>query len=201
MARAELVRAKRATTRFSIRELGPRTWRDFAQIVGKHNGVWGGCWCVTFHRRPGERYGTPAHNAALKERLVLAGRSHAALVYDGTQIVGWCQFGPPAELPGRMTGYGKLGLDLPDWRIPCFFVDRDRRRDGVAKAALRGALRIIAAKGGGTVDGYPISVRGKSYSSSFLWGGTESMFAEVGFSLVGRLGTSKVVMRKVVRSR
>lgn len=185
-------------TRLSVKELGPKTWTDFAQIVEKHNGVWGGCWCVSFH---GISNGTEAGNRALKERLVMAGQTHAALVYDGDQVVGWCQFGPPAELPRRTSGYHKLGLNMPDWRIPCFFVDRDRRKDGVAKAALAGALRIIADKGGGTVDGYPISVRGKPYSSSFLWGGTESMFADKGFRVVGHLGTSKVVMRKMVRSR
>ena len=97
-----------------------------------------------------------------------------------------------------MTGYEKLGLDPPDWRIPCFFVDRDRRRVGVAKAALEGALRIIASRGGGTVDAYPISVHGKPYGSSFLWSGTESMFVDAGFRRMGRLGSSKVVVRKVV---
>jgi GNAT superfamily N-acetyltransferase len=100
-----------------------------------------------------------------------------------------------------MGGYDKLGVAPPDWRITCFFVDRDRRREGIAEAALEGALRMIAAKGGGTVDGYPIATRGKPYSSSFLWGGTESMFAEVGFRPLGHLGTSKLVMRKAVRRR
>ncbi len=76
---------------------------------------------------------------------------------------------------------------------------------GVAGAALVGALGLIAARGGGTVDGYPIALpRGKPYSSSFLWGGgTESMFAELGFRPLGSLGTSKrvMVMRKIVRAR
>jgi len=89
----------------------------------------------------------------------------------------------------------------PDWRITCFFVDRDHRREGVAKTALEGALRIIATKGGGTVDGYPIDTRGKPYSSSFLWGGTEPMFADLGFRPLGARGTSKWMMRKVVPSR
>ncbi len=188
-------------TRFAVRELGPETWPDFVRIVEKHNGVWGGCWCVAFHHPTGKTTGTPAENRALKEMLVRAGQSHAALVYQGPEVVGWCAFGPPSELPGRMSGFRRLGLALPDWRIPCFFVDRDRRRSGVAKAALAGALRIIAAKGGGTVDGYPNALRGRTYSSSFLWGGTESMFAAAGFRVVGRLGPSKVVMRKAVRRR
>ncbi len=187
--------------RFTVRELEPETWPDFARIVEKHNGVWGGCWCVSFHHPTGKGTGTAAGNRALKERLVRAGQTHAALVYDGDDVVGWCQFGPPAEIPGRMSGFKRLGLALPDWRIPCFFVDRERRRSGVAKAALAGALQIIAANGGGSVDAYPLSLRGKPYSSSFLFGGTETMFAAAGFKVVGRLGPSKVVMRKRVRGR
>jgi GNAT superfamily N-acetyltransferase len=97
-----------------------------------------------------------------------------------------------------MTGYGKLRMALPDWRITCFFVDRDRRKAGIAKAALAGALQMIAARGGGTVDAYPSDIRGKSTSSSFLWGGTASMFEDAGFRVIGHLGTTKVVMRKVI---
>ncbi len=187
--------------RLSVRELGPVTWPDFVRIVEKHNGVWGGCWCLTFHLTPGRPTRGAAPRRAAKERLVRANGSHAALVYDGADIVGWCQFGPPPELPGRMAGYGRLGVALPDWRIPCFFVDRDRRREGVAKTALEGALRMIAARGGGTVDGYPIDTRGKRYSNSFLWGGSMSMFEEAGFERVARLGTSKWIVRRTVRSR
>ena len=187
--------------RFLIKELGRGTWPDFVRIMEKHNAVWGGCWCVAFHLKPGESDSETGPRRAYKERLVRANKSRAALVYDGADVVGWCQFGPPTELPGRMGRLAKVGAASPDWRITCFFVDRDRRKQGVAEAALAGALRIIAAKGGGTVDGYPIATRGKPYSSSFLFGGTDSMFAELGFRPLGSLGTSKVVMRRVVRSR
>ena len=181
-----------------MRELGTENWPEFAKLVEKHNGIWGGCWCVAFH---GEEKAWSGRHRELKEKLVVAGQTHNALVYDGDRAVGFCLFGPPGELPHRLTSYGRLGLDLPDWRIPCFFVDRDHRREGVAKAALDGALRIIARKGGGTVDAYPISVGKKDYGSSFLWGGTESMFSEVGFKRIGRLGKSKVLVRKKVRRR
>ncbi len=170
-------------------------------MLDKHNGVWGGCWCVAFHLKRSEEEEWAGKHRALKEKLVRENRSHAALVYSGLDVVGWCQFGPPLELPARMSGYAKLDETLPDWRITCFFVDRDHRKEGVAKTALEGALGFIAAKGGGTVDGYPINPHGKPYSSSFLWGGTEAMFAELGFSRLGALGTSKWVMRKVVHSR
>jgi len=192
---------RRAMTRFSVRELGPKAWPDFERIVKKHNGVWGGCWCVTFHDSAGKGTGTAAGNKTLKKKLVMAHQSHSALVYEGNQVVGWCLFGHPTEIPGRMSAYGRLKLAQPDWRIPCFFVDKERRREGVAEAALQGVLRMIAKKGGGTVDAYPINVHGKPYGSSFLWGGTSTMFARAGFHPVVKLGTSKLVMRKVVRGR
>jgi GNAT superfamily N-acetyltransferase len=187
---------------FSVRELGSPTWPDFQRIAEKHNGVWGGCWCVAFHLKPDESKRWAGKHRAYKEKLVRANRSHAALVYDGENIVGWCQFGPPAELPARMSGYSKLGLPLPNWRITCFFVDRDRRKEGIAKAALAGALGMIATRGGGSVDAYPTShsvTRGKLTSNSFLWSGTVSMFEDAGFRVLGHLGASKVLMRKTIR--
>jgi len=164
--RSDRKHGKGSTARFSVRELGSRTWPDFERVVEKHNGVWGGCWCVAFHLKRSEEKQWTGKHRALKEKLVRANQSHAALVYDRADVIGWCQFGPPVELPGRMSGYGKLDEAPPDWRITCFFVDRDHRREGVAKTALEGALRIIATKGAGrlmdirsTLEGNPTRVR------------------------------------------
>ncbi len=194
-------RQRPSSTQFQTKELGKEPWPDFERMVEKHNGVWGGCWCTFFHFTHSEQQRWSGKHHEYKEKLVHANQSHAALVYDEADVVGWCQFGPLAELPGRMLGYSKMKIDLPDWRTTCFFVDRDHRREGVAKAALEGALRFIAARGGGTVDGYPIALpRGKKYSSSFMWGGTESMYLNLGFRPLGHFGTSNrvMVMRKLV---
>src|SRR4029077_15776860 len=139
-----------------------------------------------------------------KEKLVRANKSHAALVYNGPDVVGWRPFGPFGEPPGRTGPYAKMGLAPPDWRTTCFFVDCDHRREGVARAALEGALGFIASKGGWTGDGYPIATpKGKKESSSFIWGGTESMYLDLGFRPLGHFGASNrvMVMRKVVRGR
>src|SRR2546427_5601023 len=128
---------RKPTARFSVRALGSSTWPDFERVVEKHNGVWGDCWCVAFHLKRSEEKQWAGKHRALKQKLVRANRSHAALVYDGADVVGWCQFGPHAELPARMSGFNRLDEAQPDWRITCFFVDRDHRKEGVAKAALR----------------------------------------------------------------
>src|SRR5260370_28990017 len=131
-------RGRQSSARFQVKELGKETWPDFERMVEKHNGVWGGCWCTFFHLTHSESKLWAGKHQEFKEKLVRANQSHAALVYDGADVVGWCHFGALAELPGRMLGYGKMDVDLPDWRTTCFFVDRDHRREAVATAALGG---------------------------------------------------------------
>ena len=185
----------------SVKPLDETTWPDFARLVEKHNGVWGGCWCMGFHPEGVGRGRTAAQNRSDKERRVREGQAHAALVYDGSASVGWCQFGPTDELPRIKNKRAYLeGLTaLPDWRITCFFVDRDYRGTGVAAAALEGALGEIARLGGGTVESYPEDAEGRSVSGSFLHNGTVSMFERQGFRRTRRLGKNHWVVTKVVR--
>ena len=188
---------------FEIKALDSGTWEDFAGIAQRHNGVWGGCWCMSFHLNGGFAKRTAAQNRADKETRVRDGRAHAALVFDGATAVGWCQFGSSAELPGikhrreYLAGLPGPGV-LPDWRITCFFVDREWRHQGVAAAALAGALNEIARLGGGSVEGYPEDAEGRKVSGSFLWSGTLAMFEREGFARSRRLGKHHWVVTKLV---
>jgi ribosomal protein S18 acetylase RimI-like enzyme len=181
-----------------------RTWPAFARLVEKHNGIFGGCWCISFHLQPGEkRHGAAAYRA-MKETLVREGRAHAALVFDGPNAVGWCQFGPTAELPNIRSKktYDEGLRKLPDWRITCFFIDRERRGQGIATLALREALRYIAQSGGGTVEAYPEDYTGERTSNSFLCSGTLGMFEKSGFRKVRKIAMRRwVVVRRISQAR
>jgi GNAT superfamily N-acetyltransferase len=188
---------------FNVKPLDESTWPDFARLVEKHNGVWGGCWCMSFHQEGVGRTKSASQNRSEKAGRVREGRAHAALVYDGATAVGWCQFGPTDELPRIKLKRDYLnGLTkLPDWRITCFFVDRDYRGKGVASIALEGALNEIARLGGGTVESYPEDVEGRSVSGSFLYNGAISIFERQGFQRTRRLGKNHWVVTKVIDSR
>jgi GNAT superfamily N-acetyltransferase len=186
----------------TARPLNPDTWPAFARLVEKHNGIFGGCWCIAFHLGPGEgKLGAAAYRA-MKEGRVREGRAHAALVFNGSDCVGWCQFGPTAELPNiRSRKAYEEGLDaLPDWRITCFFVDRERRGDGIATVALREAVRAIADLGGGSVEAYPEDVAGRTVSRSFLCSGTLGMFEKQGFKRDRKIARHRWVVVRHVRS-
>jgi GNAT superfamily N-acetyltransferase len=199
--RASLPSGSRAVVPLKSRPLSPETWSAFAQLVEKHHGIFGGCWCIAFHLGPGEGKRGAAAYRAMKEARVREGRAHAALVFDGEEAVGWCQFGPTAELPNiRSRKVYEEGLrELPDWRITCFFIDRERRGEGIAHLALREALNEIARLGGGVVEGYPEDVVGRKISRSFLCSGTLGMFEKAGFERSRKIGMHRwVVSQKIV---
>jgi GNAT superfamily N-acetyltransferase len=129
-------------------------------------------------RRSRKRPAVALELVAYKERLVREGKAHAAVVFDSDVAVAWCEYGSPEELPNiyHRKEYN-AGLDkAPDYRLTCFFVDRNYRRKGVAAVALRGALDLIAKAGGGVVEAYPQDTLGKRTSGSFLYNGTRSLF-------------------------
>ncbi|WP_343243867.1 GNAT family N-acetyltransferase [Streptomyces sp. SID13726] len=183
-----------------MRPLDETSWPDFASLVERNNGVWGGCWCMGFHSEGVGRHKTPEQNRAEKEQRVREGRAHASLVYDGTVCVGWCQFGPTGELPRiKHRRVYEQGLQaLPDWRITCFYVDKGHRHRGVAAAALDGALREIARLGGGTVESYPEDAEDRSVSSSFLHNATVAMFEQRGFARARQIGKRHWVVTRTV---
>ena len=186
---------------FTVRALTPETWDAFAALVEKHNGIFGGCWCIWFHPDGPERGQGYEGNRRLKRAYVEQGRAHAALVFDGDQAVAWCQYGTPEELPNmkHRKDYESAGDPPPDYRLTCIFIDRDYRRKGLTWIALNGALDLIAQAGGGVVEGYPQDLSdGRRVGNSFLYNSTRALYERAGFSYVRPKGQNHTVMRRTV---
>ena len=173
------------------------TWDAWSALVEANNGVFGGCWCIGFHEDPKANPGYEGHRQRKLER-VQRGEAHAALVFDGDDCVGWCQFGSPSELPKIKSRreYEKSLTDLPDWRIACNFVGKGHRRKGVATAGLKGALDLIAGLGGGVVEGYPEA--GDAVPAGFLFNGALTTYEKLGFTRDRQIGKHRWVVRKTV---
>jgi GNAT superfamily N-acetyltransferase len=120
----------------------------------------------------------------VKEQRVRTGRAHAALVLDADGVArGWCQYGSPEELPSlkHRRAYDRDPPPLPDWRITCVFVDRRSRGQGVARAALGGALEQIAHLGGGLAEAISETTAGRQAQGRFLFRATAELFEDSGF--------------------
>jgi GNAT superfamily N-acetyltransferase len=183
---------------YAIRALEESTWPAFATLVERNNGIFGGCWCIAFH--PEEGRGAALHREQKLSR-VRAGTAHAALVFDGDDCVGWCQFGAPGEVPRIKSrrDYEKGLTTLPDWRIACNYVGKGHRRQGVAKAGLVGAIELIAGLGGGVVEGYPEDA--DSVPAGFLYNGALSTYEKLGFVRDRKIGKHRWVVTKTVEPK
>jgi hypothetical protein len=186
---------------FTTRPLTADTWDDFASLVEANHGVWGGCWCIGFHPEGARRDRTASQNRAAKRAHVRKGTVHQVLVYEGDECVGWCQYGPPAELPTikNPKAYEKERAELPDWRIGCIFTGSKHRGRGVARAAVSGALAAIEAAGGGLVEAYPEQVEGREpQRGAYFHTGPENLFEEFGFERDRQIAKWRWVMRRRV---
>lgn len=168
--------------RFTTRELSGSTWPDFVTFFSGVHGC--ACTLYSFGRHltmagntaaeRAELYGAPDRSrrhfpaqeqrrarqlAAVKE-LLDQGRFHGILVYDEGEPVGWCQYGPVADLPvdpARVEPKMLARDPSSQWRITCFTTRMDHRRQGVASAALAAAIEAIRNRGGGWVEASPLA--------------------------------------------
>jgi GNAT superfamily N-acetyltransferase len=186
------------TVSFTVRPLDASTWDVFAELVERNNGIFGGCWCIGFHTDRGPK---GANHREVKKNLVDSDRAHAALVLDEDGVAqGWCQYGSPAELSNikHRRMYEKDAPPRPDWRITCFYVDTKHRGQGVARAALEGALDQIARAGGGLVEAIPEVTDGRVAQGRFLFSATVELFEDYGFARSRQVGKHAWIVSKVV---
>jgi len=181
----------------SVRPLDQSTWAAFEELCSTSDSYPGGCWCMAFHEEGATR--DAACNRVRKYERVIAGTTHAALVFEGARCVGWCQFGPASEvvrIKNRRQYDASQDGPLPDWRIGCNYARAGHRRQGVATTALNGALQMIAAAGGGRVEGYPEPAG--AVPAGFLFHGALSTFERAGFSRDRMIGKHRWVVTRMV---
>jgi GNAT superfamily N-acetyltransferase len=192
-------RAPRA--RLEFHPLTQDRWDDLVALFGP-NGACAGCWCMWWRVSAREfNAGKGAGNRAALRRLARSGEPPGILAYEGGRPVGWCAVGPREAFP-RLDGSRLLKRvdDEPVWCVPCLFVARERRRQGVSAALVRAAVRYVASRGGRVVEAYPKDAAGEQ-ADAFVWTGLASTFRAAGFVEVARRSPTRPIMRARTRRR
>lgn len=183
---------------YTIRPLDASTWAAFAELVERNNGIYGGCWCLAYHPEGNQK---GINRRAVKEDRVRTGGAHAALVLDEDGAAqGWCQYGGPEELP-RIKNRREYEKDAPppaDWRITCIYVDKEHRGQGVARAALEGALDHISHAGGGLVEAISEVTTGRQAPGRFLFSATVELLEQYGFTRGRQVGKHAWIVSRMV---
>lgn len=183
-------------------DLTPERWDDFERLFGS-NGACGGCWCMSWRVAKGERWEDLKGDIARQrmQALVASGQAMGVLAYQGGEPVGWCSYGPRKDYP-KLDRAPSLACEDADqvWSLPCFFVKKGHRGQGVAKALLAHALRSLEARGATIAETYPAKppADGKPLPAAFAWTGPRRLFDEAGFEVAGNPDGGKQRMRRVL---
>ena len=86
----------------------------------------------------------------------------------------------------------------PQRRITCFHVDKKHRGQGIARAALEGALDQIAEAGGGLVEAISEVTAGREAPGRFLFSATVELFEQYGFYRSRQVGKHAWIVSRQV---
>jgi GNAT superfamily N-acetyltransferase len=146
-----------------------------------------------YHERPSEQ------NKDALRKLASAERKPGLLALDGELAAGWCEVAPRAELTwlAHARHLGPVD-DLPVWSVPCFYVRRTHRGQGVTGALIDAAVEHAAASGAPAIEAYPVDTDVPKHTGN-LYTGIASVFTEHGFQVVARRKPDRPIMRKGLR--
>jgi len=143
-------------------------------------------------------------NRRALERLIESGEQLGCLAFDGDEPIGWVSVGPRAGYV-RMDNSRvfRTPLDEGAWSVPCFFLRRDRRRRGVSRLLLRGAVELARSRGATHLLAYPSSERepGRDVPAVFAFTGLRSTFEREGFRDATPDGAQRAVLVRRFRRR
>ena len=172
-------------------------WPALEDLFGRA-GASNGCWCMYWRIGPRYRDRPREDNKRDLERLAHSRQPPGLLAFDGSICVGWCELAPRADLDWLAHGrYFRPVDDLPVWSLPCFYVRRTHRRQGVMGTLIAAAVGAATAAGAPALEAYPVDTAVPGHTRN-LFLGVASAFAEHGFQVVARRQPDRPVMRKVL---
>ena len=182
-----------------VKPLTPELLPDAEKLFGTSPDT-DGCFCMWFII-PVTQYhaGGREANRQLFCDLVEGNDAPMGLVaYRDQDVVGWCAAGPRSRFVRALRVPSFKGRDPAEddsvWLVPCFYIRKDVRREGVSRALLEGAVALAGQHGAAAIEGFPFASGAKLSRETMV--GVESIFASCGFSVTRRPSSTRVVMRK-----
>lgn len=123
------------------------------------------------------------------------------VTYEDGVPVGWCSISPRDEIPRLVRSALVRPVDeVAVWSIICVVVRTGHRRKRVTAQLLEGAVRHAGAHGAPAVESYPVDPPGRM-DTTMGFVGTQAMFENVGFRVVGETDARASRMTRLVMRR
>jgi len=186
-----------SSKRLEIEPLSMENWKKFEQLFGSR-GACGNCWCM-YYRLKKQDFAKGKENQgnkkAMKE-LVRQGKPAGVIGFCAGEPVAWCAFAPRENFPRiENSRVHKRIDDEPVWSIPCFFVARKFRNQGLSLKMLKALIAYAKKKKIKIIEAYPVIPTKDKLPDAFAWVGLYKSFARAGFEIVDRTSKNRPMVR------
>jgi len=132
-----------------------------------------------------------AKKREMKKRI-LSGAPVGLLGYIGSEPVAWCSVAPRTTYRASMSDVMPGDQDHGIWSIACFFVSRPWRGQGMFQRLIAAAEEYAGKNGATLLEAYPVDPD----SPSYRFGGFLPAFEQAEYTLCGRKGARRHIVRK-----
>jgi GNAT superfamily N-acetyltransferase len=182
---------------FTVEPLTKANWNQFLQLFGT-NGACGNCWCMYYRLSKAdynEGKADDGNKNAIKE-IVWKGKPAGILGFYEGQPVAWCAFAPREDfIKLEKSRIHKRIDDKAVWSIPCFFIDKNYRKQGVSVELLKGVIEYAGKNGIKIIEAYPTIPTQEKYPDSFVWTGLFKSFERAGFEIADATSKNRPMVR------
>lgn len=172
-------------------------WARFVQLFG-NNGACGNCWCMYYRLNKADYLEGKADNGNKEamQKLVWGNYPTGILGFYEGQPIAWCAFAPREHFIKLEKSRVHKRIDnQPVWSIPCFFIARSFRRQGISVELLKGVIRYARENGIKIIEAYPTIPTTETLPDSFAWIGLYKSFERAGFEIVDRTSKNRPMVR------
>lgn len=181
--------------------LTTQNWFNFVQLFGER-GACGNCWCMYYRLSKSEYQEgkTGEGNKEAMKELVWNHKPAGILgIYEG-QAIAWVAFAPREDFIKLEKSRVHKRIDnAMVWSIPCFFIAKDFRKNGVSVALLKGVINYARENGIKIIEAYPTIPTQEKLPDSFAWIGLYKSFERAGFEIVDQTSKNRPMVRYYIK--
>ena len=181
----------------TVEPLTKKNWEKFLALFGD-KGACGNCWCMYYRLSKSEfQEGKfdDGNMLAMKE-LVFSNSPTGVLAIHEGRAIAWCAFAPREDFVKlKKSRVHKPIDDQKVWSLPCTFIHKDFRRQGVSVALLKGLINYAKTTEIKIIEAYPTIPTQEKLPDSFAWIGLYKSFERAGFKIVDRTSKYRPMVR------
>jgi len=180
--------------------LSQANWNLFEELFGV-KGACGGCWCMHF-RLPKQEWEEGKKNNSNREKmhtLVKHEKPTGILALINGKAIAWAALAPREDFSKLSRSRIHKPIDASKvWSIPCTFIHKDYRNQGISVKLLKGVIEHAAKSQINILEAYPVIPSGK-LPDAFAWIGLYKSFEKAGFKIVDRRSPNRPMVRYVIK--